>query len=149
MLAESWTTVCVGRLISHQQRTAVPVCHIVPGALTQSSQNPRSSFSLMNCVPVGVDRMRRSFEPKRRRFGIGKIDWHKFRTPIRRRCVPWVRRHSTAGAAKARDHQENARCLLPSKFRTEACCEYPAGGVLFYRTRATCEFREFENAPLL
>ena len=60
------TTFGAGRFISRQQRTAVPVCNIVPGPFTPVLAKHSTSFSLIDCIAVGVDRMQRNFEPMRK-----------------------------------------------------------------------------------
>jgi hypothetical protein len=60
------TTFGAGRFISRQQRTAVPVCNVVPDAFTPVLAKHSKSFSLIDCVSVGVDRMQRNFEPMRK-----------------------------------------------------------------------------------
>jgi hypothetical protein len=74
------TTFGAGRFISRQQRTAVPVCNVVPGAFTPVLAKHSKSFSLIDCISVGVDRIQRNFEPMRKQlrfflhvpFGIHK-----------------------------------------------------------------------------
>lgn len=58
------TTFDGGRFISRQLRTAVPVCNIVPGAFTPVLAKHSKSFSLIDCISVGVDRMQRNFHYK-------------------------------------------------------------------------------------
>jgi hypothetical protein len=41
-------------------------CHIVPGVFMPVLAKHSKSFSLIDCVSVGVDRMQRNFEPMRR-----------------------------------------------------------------------------------
>jgi hypothetical protein len=41
-------------------------CHIVPGVFTPVLAKHSKSFSLIDCIPVGVDRMQRTFEPMRK-----------------------------------------------------------------------------------
>ena len=41
-------------------------CHIVSGAFTPVLAKHSKSFSLIDCVSVGVDRMQRNFEPMRK-----------------------------------------------------------------------------------
>ncbi len=42
------------------------LCHIVPGVFTPVLAKHSKSFSLIDCVSVGVDRMQRNFEPMRK-----------------------------------------------------------------------------------
>jgi hypothetical protein len=42
------------------------ICHIVSGAFTPVLAKHSKSFSLIDCISVGVDRMQRNFEPMRR-----------------------------------------------------------------------------------
>ena len=41
-------------------------CHIVPGVFTPVLAKHSKSFSLIDCISVGVDRMQRNFEPMRK-----------------------------------------------------------------------------------
>ncbi|MGA8345288.1 MAG: hypothetical protein WB781_25380 [Candidatus Sulfotelmatobacter sp.] len=41
-------------------------CHIVMGVLTPVLAKDSKSFSLIDCISVGVDRMQRNFEPMRK-----------------------------------------------------------------------------------
>ena len=42
------------------------LCHIVPGVFTPVLAKHSKSFSLLDCLSVGVDRMQRNFEPMRK-----------------------------------------------------------------------------------
>ena len=42
------------------------LCHIVPGVFTPVLAKHSKSFSLIDCISVGVDRMQRNFEPMRK-----------------------------------------------------------------------------------
>jgi hypothetical protein len=41
-------------------------CHIVPGVFTPVLAKHSKSFSLIDCITVGVDRLQRNFEPIRK-----------------------------------------------------------------------------------
>jgi len=41
-------------------------CHIVPKVFTPVLAKHSKSFSLIDCISVGVDRMQRNFEPMRK-----------------------------------------------------------------------------------
>ena len=41
-------------------------CHIVMGVFTPVLAKDSKSFSLIDCISVGVDRMQRNFEPMRK-----------------------------------------------------------------------------------
>src|SRR5438309_432864 len=41
-------------------------CHIIPGVFTPVLAKHSKSFSLIDCISVGVDRMQRNFEPMRK-----------------------------------------------------------------------------------
>jgi hypothetical protein len=42
------------------------ICHIVSGVFTPVLAKHSKSFSLIDCMSVGVDRMQRNFEPMRK-----------------------------------------------------------------------------------
>jgi hypothetical protein len=45
------------------------LCHIVTSAFTPVLAKHSKSFSLIDCISVGVDRMQRNFEPMRKQVG--------------------------------------------------------------------------------
>jgi len=47
------------------RRRDPPLCHIVSGVFTPVLAKHSKSFSLIDCISVGVDRMQRNFEPMR------------------------------------------------------------------------------------
>jgi hypothetical protein len=47
-------------------RAGFNFCQIVSGALTPVLAKHSKSFSLIDCISVGVDRMQRNFEPMRK-----------------------------------------------------------------------------------
>src|SRR6201998_1412329 len=46
--------------------------HIVPGVFTPVLAKHSKSFSLINCISVGIDRMQRNFEPMREQGEAGQ-----------------------------------------------------------------------------
>jgi uncharacterized protein YqkB len=50
------------RLVASVRRS----CHIVSGVFTPVLAKHSKSFSLIDCMSVGVDRMQRNFEPMRK-----------------------------------------------------------------------------------
>jgi hypothetical protein len=48
--------------------------NIVPGAFTPVLAKHSKSFSLIDCISVGVDRMQRNFEPMRKQVSVNQFD---------------------------------------------------------------------------
>jgi hypothetical protein len=46
--------------------------HVVTGVFTPVLAKHSKSFSLIDCISVGVDRMQRNFEPMRKQVGPGR-----------------------------------------------------------------------------
>jgi hypothetical protein len=51
---------------SVSKSTRRTTCHIVAGEFTPVLAKDSKSFSLIDCISVGVDRMQRNFEPMRK-----------------------------------------------------------------------------------
>ena len=54
------------KAVSPRNRRLGRLCHIVPGVFTPVLAKHSKSFSLIDCISVGVDRMQRNFEPMRK-----------------------------------------------------------------------------------
>jgi hypothetical protein len=68
-----WTFRSLGRnssgiLAAFSPARAECFCRIVPGAFTPVLAKHSKSFSLIDCISVGVDRMQRNFEPMRKQL---------------------------------------------------------------------------------
>ena len=51
---------------------------VVPGVFTPVLAKHSKSFSLIDCISVGVDRMQRNFEPMRKQVEA----WHEANSPM-------------------------------------------------------------------
>jgi hypothetical protein len=61
------------RELQRQNRRAERLYRIVPGVFTPVPAKHSKSFSLIDCISVGVDRMQRNFEPMRKQVEV----WQK------------------------------------------------------------------------
>ena len=64
----------INRLLGNRILRGAESGNIVPGAFTPVLAKHSKSFSLIDCVSVGVDRMQRNFEPMRRQVEA----WQRF-----------------------------------------------------------------------
>ena len=70
-----WTTILVSRqgvetssLRVNPTTVGSADCHVVSSVFTSVLAKHPKSFSLVDCISVGVDRMQRSFEPMRKQL---------------------------------------------------------------------------------
>lgn len=55
-----------GKLVARVNTASIHFCHIVSGVFAHVLAKRSKSFSLIDCVSVGVDRIQRNFEPMRK-----------------------------------------------------------------------------------
>jgi hypothetical protein len=85
-----------GERVTSKGSAELEVGNIVPGVFTPVLAKHSKSFSLIDCISVGVDRMQRNFEPMQRQVEA----WQRFELTDVTAKVSSSRRHSWRGDSR-------------------------------------------------